>query len=433
MRYLFGLPEKIKTQYLALILPILCGFNLSLAIANSDLSGLTISQIEIIGNSTTQTRFVLKWAGISVGDLFDQHKLDQARQNILDTSLFKQVTLRTAVVENKVKLVIEVEEKIYTLLLPRISRNGDGDVKLGVNLKLHNISGANQTLNVLAEKSRLSNGDDGRRYRVRYDLPQFSHPYRYYIGLSDAIVNTKTDGFRNIEFEDIASLSITRYWHWSQMPIPLSITGSIIYQSIRLQQPYPVALNEISGGTHNRLRLRLEYDAIHTQQYRRYGYFHSLELQQGFSLLDSDYLSRSIKVESRFYYPLNRLDNLNARLLFGDSKNSPYDVPFYNLGGSGTLRGLEQDSISGDTLLLGNFEYVKGFETYPSFRVSSFIDIGNVYPGTNEVDLGDMQTSVGFGARWKAVSFVKTDLFVDYAYNIDTENSKIYGGTSLTF
>jgi outer membrane protein assembly factor BamA len=107
--------------------------------------------------------------------------------------------------------------------------------------------------------------------------------------------------------------------------------------------------------------------------------------------------------------------------------------PYYELSGSGTLRGLEQGSIIGDTLLLGNFEYVKGFESYPSFRWSSFIDVGNAYPDLADIDLGDLQTSIGFGGRWKISSFVKTDLFFDCAYNIDTDNSKIYAGTSLTF
>lgn len=425
--------RKSTAKLLAISLSVLFAFCINLAIANVDLSGLPLAQIIVEGNTKTQTRFVLKWANISVGDFVGQSKLDQARQNILDTGLFKQVTLRTELRQSKPTLIIELEEKIYTLLLPRVSRNGDGDVKLGLNLKLHNINGANQTLNLLAEKSELSNGDDGRRYRIGYDLPQYNRPYRYHIGLSDSVTNTLTNGFRNIEYQNFSLFSITRDWHVGSLAYPLSITTSLAYQNIQLQSPYPVALGELDAGKFNRMGLKIEHDAIHTQQYRRYGYFHSLEIQQGLKSLGSDYSARIIKVESRFYLPLNQRDNFNTRLLFGLSKNSPFNVPYYELGGSGTLRGLEQESIRGDALLLGNFEYVKGFESYPSFRWSSFIDIGNVYPDLDEIDLGDLQTSIGFGGRWKALSFVKTDLFIDYAYNIDTDNSKIYAGTSLTF
>jgi outer membrane protein assembly factor BamA len=78
-------------------------------------------------------------------------KLDQTRQNILDTELFKEVTLRVEMRQSKLTLIIQLKEKYYTLLLPRLSRNGDGDIKLGVNLKLSNINGVNQKLNLLAE------------------------------------------------------------------------------------------------------------------------------------------------------------------------------------------------------------------------------------------------------------------------------------------
>ncbi len=110
-----------------------------------------MAQIIVEGNTKTKTRFVLKWAKIFEGDSISQLKLDQTRQNILDTELFKEVTLRVEMKQSKLTLIIQLKEKYYTLLLPRLSRNGDGDIKLGVNLKLSNINGVNQKLNLLAE------------------------------------------------------------------------------------------------------------------------------------------------------------------------------------------------------------------------------------------------------------------------------------------
>jgi outer membrane protein assembly factor BamA len=425
--------RKLTAKFLAAGLFVLFTFYISLATANADLFGLPVAQIVVQGNTKTQTRFVLEWAKISVGDFIDQSKLDLARQNILDTELFKQVTLQLEMRQSKPSLIIKLEERFYTLLLPRLSRNADGDVRLGINLTMHNINGANQTLNLLAEKSELSNGDDGRRYRIIYDFPQYNRPYRYHIKLSDSVTNTLTNGFRNIEYENLALFSVTRDWHIGSLAYPLSITTSLAYQDINLKTSYPNTLSKSNAGKFNRIELKIEHDAIHAQQYRRYGYLHSLEIQQGLKALESDYSSRIIKIESRFYLPLNQRDNFNTRLLFGLSKKSPFNIPYYELGGSSTLRGLEQESIHGDVLLLANFEYVRGLESYPSFRWSSFIDIGNVYPALDEIDLRDFKTSIGFGGRWKASSFVKTDIFIDYAYNVDTDNNKLYAGTSLTF
>jgi outer membrane protein assembly factor BamA len=425
--------RKFSFKFLKIGLSILFTFYISLSIAEIDFSGLPIAQIEVEGNNKTQSRWVLKWAGITVGDEVNQTRLDKAKQNIFDTGLFKDVTLRTELKKSKLTLIIRLEEKIYTLLLPRINRNGNGDVNLGINLKLYNINGADQTLNLLAEKSELENGDEGRRYRIGYNLPQYDRPYRYNVGFSDSVTNTLKSGFRNVESESSTSFSMTRDWHIASLSSPLSLTALILFQNIQLQSPYPDALAELDAGKFSRLGFKIEYNGIHTERYRRYGYFHSLEVQQGFGAVGSDYSSRITKIESRLYTPLNEKDNFNTRLLFGLSTNSPFNVPYYELGGSDTLRGLEQESIRGDALILGNFEYIRGVERYPSFSWSSFIDVGNVYPDLDDIDITDLQTSIGLGGRWKAVSFVKTDLFIDYAYNIDTKNSKIYGGTSLNF
>jgi hypothetical protein len=78
--------------------------------------------------------------------------------------------------QSKPTLIIQLKEKYDTLLLPRLSRNGHGDIKLGVNLKLFNINGVNQKLNLLVEKSELNNGDNGRHYRINYYLPQNHSP-----------------------------------------------------------------------------------------------------------------------------------------------------------------------------------------------------------------------------------------------------------------
>ena len=54
----------------------------------------TISEIRVYGNEKTQSRFILKWADLRPGELLTREKIKLARQNILDTSLFKEVTIK---------------------------------------------------------------------------------------------------------------------------------------------------------------------------------------------------------------------------------------------------------------------------------------------------------------------------------------------------
>ena len=401
--------------------------------ANEHFFGNPISEIRIHGNRKTQTDVVIFWADLNVGQVLNQKILDLARQHILDTGLFKQVSVKAESVEDRVIVNIHLEEKYFTLLLPRLSRNADGDVKVGLRLRMHNLRGADQTLHALVEKADLSTGDTGRRYRIKYDFPQYSKPYHYEFTVGESTTNTDDNGFLNVVYEDIFAVSIVRDWHASFTSQPLTLTTSAIYQNIQLRQPYPIALDELEAGRFNRLGLKLEYDDVHNEIYRRYGSYFSLTYQQGLDSLGSDYLSNITEFESRYYYRLNSLDNFNSRYFAGYAHDAPFSHNYYEIGGAGTLRGLDKESFSGNVLIFTNLEYVKGFAKFPSFRSSLFLDVGNVYDNLNEVDLSDLRTSIGVGLRWKIGSFVETDLFIDMAYDTETDEYKTYGGTSLNF
>ena len=424
-------------QYLKLIILLIgffvAGLFLQTISAAEHFYESSISEIRVHGNSRTRTDIVINWAELKIGQILSQDILDLARQNILDTALFKKVSVKAESDGDRVIVNIYLEEKYFTLLYPRLHRNADGDVKIGLRLRMNNLRGADESLHALVEKADLSTGDTSKRYRIKYDFPQFSKPYHYEFTLGESTTNTDDDGFLNVVYEDIFVVSIVRDWHTSFTSIPLTLTTSVAYQNIRLREPYPDALNELEAGRFNRLGLKLEYDDVHIERYRRYGRYFSLTYQQGLDSLGSDYESNITEFEARHYYPLNELDNLNSRLFSGYAHDTPFSHPFYEIGNANTLRGLDKESFLGNVLLFVNIEYVKGFAKYPSFRGSLFLDIGNVYDGLNAIDFSDLRTSIGLGVRWKAAAFVNTDLFIDIAYDTETGESKTYGGTSLNF
>lgn len=104
----------------------------SLAGISADSIGLPIDQIRISGNIKTQEKYIIKWTGISDRQILSIPLLNNALQELRDTDLFKEINFQTERHENgELTLHILLEEKRYWLLLPRISRNGDGDVKTG--------------------------------------------------------------------------------------------------------------------------------------------------------------------------------------------------------------------------------------------------------------------------------------------------------------
>ena len=149
--------------------------------ANESLFGRPVAEIEVLGNAKTQARFVIKWARIEIGQPLNQAMLDLVRQRIHHRELFEEVTVNAVASGDKVKIVITLVEKRYTLVLPRLSRNSDGDIKVGLQLSMDNINGGDQSLRVRAERGESSTGEESSRYRVGYRIPQYSRPYEYHM------------------------------------------------------------------------------------------------------------------------------------------------------------------------------------------------------------------------------------------------------------
>jgi len=401
--------------------------------ANPHYLDLPVSRIEVSGNEKTQRRFILKWSGLRPGQILARQDIKTARQNILDTALFKRVEINTVEHGDQIQVNIDLEEKYYTLVIPRLSRNSNGDIKSGVKLNMHNIDGADQTLFMLVEQSQQSDGDNVERYRISYQLPQYSKPYHYRWLLGESRISTFENNFRNTEYSKNISFAVTRDLNSQYFLIPVTFSLELKLEQLSLDQPYPISFNEIEAGDFNRIGFLFEYNNVHLQRFRRFGRYFSLSYQQGLDELESNYISRILEFESKMYRPINSRDNINSRFFIGISENSPFNSPYYDLGGANNIRGLERNVISGDALAFVNFEYIKGYSTYPYFRSSLFIDIGNVYDDAASIDLEEIYTTVGIGMRWKLSSFIKTDLFIDIAYDPDSTETRVYGGTSLNF
>ena len=95
--------------------------------------------------------------------------------------------------------------------------------------------------------------------------------------------------------------------------------------------------------------------------------------------------------------------------------------------------GYEREQVTGNAYVLLNLQYLAPWPGYESFRYVVFTDIGNAYKNVRHIDLGDLESSVGIGFRWKLRSFVKTYLRLDWAYGLGSDEAKVYGSTSAMF
>jgi outer membrane protein assembly factor BamA len=396
--------------------------------------GTRIVKLNFVGNYKTQERYLRKWAGIHEGLILTDDLIRNAKQEIMDTGLFRGVDIGSELIDfNSVNLTFTLKEKNFNLLLPRLSRNGDGEVKTGIRLRSYNINGADQTLEILLQQTKEPDRGTSYETRFKYKLPLYSKPYFLEWKVINEEGHVTIDGFENIENTQLFEMTVAREWQWSGLSLPLVLETGLIWENKDTERPYPDLIEGIEAGQFNRLRAEIIYDDIHSTRYRRYGRYYSLSLEQGFTEIGSDYESNIFEFKAIGLRPLNRYDNLNYRLNLASVSQKLFDFSRYSVGSATTLRGIEDTDIRGDSRFYTNIEYVKVYPSIPTLRTSFFIDFGEVFDSFKSMTLKNLRYSLGVGLRWKIESYVKTDLFLDYGYDPESGYSRIYGGTSLAF
>jgi len=407
----------------------------SLIGVGADAIGEPIAEIVVRGNDRTQKDYILLESELEVGQIITVQRLDFAIQELRDTDLFTDIQMQTERLENGEILlrIIVVERRYFWLLLPRVSRNSSGDIKAGFRLRMYNLWGAGHEVDLLGQQEQRTGGDEANELRLSYDWPKFKKHYDLGWRADRTVTNTSVEDFDNVITRDRFGFTVARDKDLGEFATPLTFVAGIGFERRMLEQPFPESIEAQEGGIFNTLSLSLVYDDVHRERYRRFGNYYGGVYTQGFDWLGSDYDSSIFDFEIQGFNRLNSFDNFNFRGVLEFSNNPPYDYPLYGIGGGSTIRGLEGYDAIGNARLFGNFELVFAYRKHPGIRHTLFVDAGNVYDRLEDIDITDLQYTVGTGFRWKIEAFVKTDLIIDYGYDVEGGQGKLYGGTSLNF
>ncbi len=403
-----------------------------------------IAEIRFAGNRVTQERILLQEMLVRPGDPADPARIERSRQAIMDLGLFKSVYAELLPGDARGPvLLVTVKEKYYILPIPKLNRNDENEIGYGAQLRLDNVAGLNQQIKLTYEKEETEVSSSGEQ-EVRsfsYAYPRmFGGPYRLDVAASRERLPIDTldagggvtGGYQQTTSE--ASIIVSR---WLGLIGPsrgwqLGVGAAYRARDYRLLSgadlPYADAVGVGLTG-------RIEFTDVHDFLYSRSGKTYGLSVEFGLPALgsDSDYTRQLLYY--RGYYPVFDLPhhNLNVQFELGLSSAGILNEDTYMLGGASTLRGYESRSITGNSYVLFNVEYLAPLFGYYPLRGVVFADIGNAFPGNRDIRLSDLKTSVGLGLRWTVKSFVKLDLRLDVAYGVDSGETKVYAGTKQTF
>jgi outer membrane protein insertion porin family len=133
----------------------------------------------------------------------------------------------------------------------------------------------------------------------------------------------------------------------------------------------------------------------------------------------SDLEYYKIKYRHQIFYPLTRdwTLSLNGEIGIGDGYGDLDDLPFLDhffAGGVSSVRGFEDNSLGprdsagdpfgGNFKLVGNAEVILPMPLVSkddkAWRMTAFLDAGNVFAEAGDFDAGDLRYSAGLGVRW---------------------------------
>jgi len=401
-----------------------------------------VAEVRFAGNRKTRDTVMLQEMLVHVGDPADPALVERSRQAIMDLELFKSVRADLQTQPGGVVLLITVEEKYYTLPLPVLSRNADGDITYGVEMRMDNLAGLNQQLKA---KYKVKDFEDGEVEREETLSLDYAYPRiagsRYELRLSLDDENERVDaerdgqaGLYDRRYRE-AKLTVRRWLTRSGPSKGWQLGAGLVAYDVTYDH-LGGATGLFDGGQVMSVRLSADFSDVHDYLYSRSGREYGYQLDIADQALGSDI---SFVKHDLYWRSLNLVTgrphtNLNFQLRFGTSSDDLFGEPFYRLGGSSTLRGYNRDEIRGNAMAIANLEFLTPIRrSYPALRGVLFADAGDAWQDFSDIDAGDINLSIGAGMRWVIKSFVRFTLSLDAAYAVDGGNSKVFVGTGNTF
>jgi outer membrane protein insertion porin family len=165
-----------------------------------------------------------------------------------------------------------------------------------------------------------------------------------------------------------------------------------------------------------RLTTSIRHDTRNRALFPDRGTLYSLSAQVALPFSDLSYYKVSYR--HQWLYPLVKDYTflLTGHVAYGDGFGNDENLPFfenYTAGGPRTVRGFRENTLGpldsnwrplgGDLKVVGNAEVILPIpftKNVRSFRLSAFVDIGNVYGTGENFDTSQLRYSTGLSAIW---------------------------------
>ena len=373
-----------------------------------------INRISISGNTRTQDDVIRREIGISEGGLYSRSILRDSLLKLRRLGYFSDVQISTSEVSNmpdKININFSVEETQTGAISFTMSHSNNYGISFGAGIEEKNIFGSGNTLNAQIKVSESFN-------KVSF---YFMNP-----NYNDAGHSVSIGAFRSeINDDDVAvnSYEIDSSGASFGYGIPLSnntnIFGDLEYSKNTIKcsalfsgTGYESSQCAKSKNDEFKATISWSENSLNNYLYPTEGVNNSIV--GGLSLPLGDYRYYSLSANHTGYTPIS--DNTTLKLTgnFNLAKGySNKELPFYKRyfgGGSGSVRGFGNKTLGptypnskakgGEISILASANLITPaffFDNNEKMRMSAFVDAGNIFEKSSNIDLGDLRMSAGFG------------------------------------
>ena len=136
---------------------------------------MVLERIDITGNNKTRAVIILQELPFKAGDRVTDEMIEQAAQPVKDLGLFEIVEVKSAVSPDGGLIVdIVVKEKRFTFILPKLNRNGDGDITTGLVWRSDNLFGLNQRSKFTVAYRKFDDTDEDEETQIKWEYTYLS-------------------------------------------------------------------------------------------------------------------------------------------------------------------------------------------------------------------------------------------------------------------
>ncbi len=361
-----------------------------------------ISQIQIVGNKTTNKSVIEREFPLEPGDYFVYQKVKQGLTDLRSTNLFNDILLTVKREDNKNIIVLNVSEKISSLIRVGFRVDNENKAQLSLDLRDENLFGSGTELGLL-----LFGGTRNRAYVLEHKSNRIFNTYFTYninaFYRFNDVFKYQEDSTTSVHrFSRSAIGEYRQIYYGAALSIGTQVerfgnlifTGKYKFDEVKNKNNSPVEPDK------NKIVSLKASSTIDTQDkypYPQKGFYFNAEYEVAQKVLGGEVGYTNFNFQYKSYFTLNGIHTISPKFLMGFADKTLPLSEEYSLGGQDSFFGMRADEFRGRQIFLSSLEYrIKlpfeiFFETYFKMRY----DLGSTWDVQEQIKFKELRHGVG--------------------------------------